>query len=59
MDNLKTSLVPPVNKACGNYGRSILERFIKPRSSIIVLYPKYSLDRPVLSIAAAVPHEDF
>ena len=59
MDNLETSLATAVDKACGNTSGSIMERFIKPISSIIFGHKVYSLDCPGPQTAISRPHEDF
>ena len=59
LDNLETSLTTPVNKAHVNASGDIVERFIKPRLSIMIEYPAYSLDGPGPSIATSVPYEEF
>ena len=48
-----------MHKYIGNANISILQRFIKPRTSIIFGYLTYSPDRPVPSILVSGPHEDF
>ena len=59
MDNLETSLTTIVDKARGNAGGSIVERFIKPISSTIFVHPACSLDGPGSPISVSDPHEEF
>ena len=39
MDNLETSLAPPVDKACGKTSVAIVDRFIKPIASELFGHP--------------------
>ena len=59
MGNLETSLSTPVDKAHGNTGGAIVDRFIKPRASIIFVHLVYPLDGIGPSIAISGPHEEF
>ena len=57
MDNLETYLDNTVDKARGSSIGSIVERFIKPRSSTIFCHPLHSLDGTGQSITVSGPHE--
>ena len=59
MDNLEISFINYSGKASGNATIEMVERFIKTISSNIFGYPAYIQDRPGLSLAVSVPHEDF
>ena len=59
MDNMQTSLATIVDKASGNTDGTIMDRFIKPRSSTMFGHSVYSLDGPGTTIAISGPHDDF
>ena len=59
LDNLETSLATTVYKALDNTSGSIVERFIKTRSSKIFCHPVYSLNGPGPSMAVSGPHKEF
>ena len=46
MENLEIFLATTVDKACGNVSGSIVDRFIKPRASTILVHRAYSMDGP-------------
>ena len=48
-----------MDKALGSTGGAIVERFIKPRASTMLVHPLYSLDGPGTLIAILGTHEDF
>ena len=59
MEKLDILLSTPVGKTCGDESGTILEIFIKIRSSTTFFCAAYSLYGPGTSIASSVPHEEF
>ena len=59
MDNLEILLVNIVDRARGNASGAILEKFIKPRVTIILFHLAYSLYKTRLLIAVSGTHEEF
>ena len=56
---MDTFLATIVDKSSVNTNGSIVERFIKPRSSTIFGQLEYSLDVPGQPIEVSDPHEEF